>query len=131
MKKHGVVSVILRDGKMLVIRRGPEVVFPGYWAAPSGRMEPGESQSQTVVREVMEELGLEVEALAKVWECPTDDGLYTLHWWTVRLSSTDVRLAPGEVSEARWVTPEEFFALEPTFVGDREFFSDVLPKLIR
>jgi 8-oxo-dGTP pyrophosphatase MutT (NUDIX family) len=79
----------------------------------------------------MEELGLEVEALAKVWECPTDDGLYTLHWWTVRLVSSDLRLEPREVSEVRWVTPDEFFALEPTFVGDREFFSDVLPELLR
>jgi 8-oxo-dGTP pyrophosphatase MutT (NUDIX family) len=129
--KHGVVGVILREGKVLVIQRGPGVVYPGYWAAPSGRMEPGESQSETVVREVAEELGLEVEPIAKVWECPTDDGLYTLHWWTVRLLSNDLRLEPNEVSAARWVTPAEFFELEPTFEGDRGFFSDVLPKLTR
>jgi 8-oxo-dGTP pyrophosphatase MutT (NUDIX family) len=125
------MGVILREGKLLAIRRGPAVPYGGHWSLPSGRIEPGETQSEAVVREMAEEVGLEVEPIAKVWECPTDDGLYTLHWWTVRPCSSELQLHRGEVSDARWVTLAEFLALEPTFEGDREFVANVLPKLSR
>ncbi|MEJ8668583.1 hypothetical protein WKI71_08715 [Streptomyces sp. MS1.AVA.1] len=39
------------------------------------------------------------------------------------------RPRPGEVAEARWVTPEEFLSLDPVFEGDREFFERILPTL--
>lgn len=123
------IAVVLQDGKLLAIQRGPAVPYAGHWAPPSGTIEPGETQAQAVVREMAEELGLEVEPLAKVWECPTDDGRYTLHWWTARPLSSELRLDPGEVNAARWVTPEEFLALEPIFEGDREFVAEVLPAL--
>ncbi|HEV3472037.1 MAG TPA: NUDIX domain-containing protein, partial [Actinomycetota bacterium] len=81
------------------------------------------------VREVREEIGLDIEPLAKVWESPTDDGEWKLLWWTAEVSPGELRLDQQEVAEARWVTPEEFLHLEPTFEGDREFFERVLPTL--
>jgi len=123
------MAVIRRDGRVLAIRRGPEAAYSGYWSLPSGAIEPGESQPAAVAREVAEELGLEVTPLAKVWECPTDDGRILLHWWTARAQRFELTLDPREVSEARWVTPAEYFALEPGFRLDREFFARVLPTL--
>jgi len=123
------MAVIRRGGRVLAIRRGPRGPFSNYWSLPSGRIEPGETQAQAVAREVAEEVGLRVTPVAKVWECPTDDGSFTLHWWTVTLEVTELRLAPDEVSEARWVTSAEFLALEPAFEGDRVFFREVLPTL--
>jgi 8-oxo-dGTP diphosphatase len=96
---------------------------------PSGRVEPGETQEQAVVREVAEELGLMAKPVAKVWECPTDDGDFTLHWWLAEVDGYELRPDAGEVEEARWVTPDEFLELTPTFQGDRRFFRDVLPTL--
>lgn len=115
---------------MLVIRRGPEASFAGYWAPLSGTIEPGESQQETLVREVWEELGIRVTPLAKVWECDTDDGGYRLHWWTADMAPGELTPDAGEVSETRWVEPSEFSLLEPTFVGDREFFATVLPRIL-
>ncbi|MCL5876439.1 MAG: NUDIX domain-containing protein [Candidatus Bathyarchaeota archaeon] len=40
----------------------------GYWALPGGRMDPGETIEQTVVREVKEETGLTVEIVKVVGE---------------------------------------------------------------
>ncbi len=115
---------------MLVIRRAPGVLLPGYWTPLSGRIEPGESQEAAVVREVFEEVGLRVTAQAKVWECPTDDGGFVLHWWTAHVEQAEqLNLDPTEVSDARWVTAEEFLQLSPTFLGDRNFFANVLPEL--
>jgi 8-oxo-dGTP pyrophosphatase MutT (NUDIX family) len=55
--KQAIVGVVLRGERFVAIRRGPAVVFPGYWAPPSGRLEPGETQSAAVTREMAEELG--------------------------------------------------------------------------
>jgi 8-oxo-dGTP diphosphatase len=129
LRTQAVVPILRKQGRVLVIRRGSTVILPGYWCPPSGRIEPGETQEEAVVREVDEELGLVAKPVAKVWECPTDDGDFTLHWWTAEVEDYKLRPDPSEVGEVRWVTADEFLELEPTFVGDREFFSSVLPKL--
>jgi 8-oxo-dGTP diphosphatase len=126
---EAVVPIIKNQGRVLVIRRAPGVLLPGYWSPPSGRIEPEETQEQAVVREAQEELGIEVRPLAKVWECPTDDGEFILHWWIVEAASLQLRPDPTEVADLRWVTREEFLALEPTFAGDREFFRTIYPTL--
>ena len=67
---------------------------------------------------------------AKVWECPTDDGEFLLHWWTADIDPHELlRLDPTEVEDARWVTSDEFLELKPTFSGDRDFITHVLPTL--
>src|SRR5262245_38530257 len=121
------MAVIERGDAVLAIQRGPRGPYSGYWSLPSGRIEPGETQAAAVMREVAEEVGLAVSPGAKVWECPTDDGKFLLHWWTARPagSSAELTLDPREVSAARWVTAAEFLALEPGFAGDREFFARV------
>jgi 8-oxo-dGTP pyrophosphatase MutT (NUDIX family) len=126
---EAVVAVLARGGRLLVIRRGPRVLNPGYWTLPSGRIEPGESQPAALVREVREELGLAVRPVAKVWECATDDGTFRLHWWTARVGEGDPAPEPGEVAELRWLRPGEFRGLSPTFTGDHEFIDRVLPGL--
>lgn len=128
--REAVVAVLRQDGRVLVIRRGPQARMPGYWAPLSGTIEAGESQQEALVREVREEVGLRVTPQAKVWECPSEDGVYVLHWWTAAVHDPDaLRPDPGEVSEARWVTPAEYALLDPTFRGDEPFFTDILPSL--
>lgn len=128
-KRDAVVAVLARGSRFLVIRRGPRVSRPGYWTPLSGRVEPGESQPEALVREVREEVGLTVRPLAKVWECDTDDGAFRLHWWSAEVDPGDLVLDPDEVSDARWVLPAEFDRLRPTFADDRRFFIQVAPGL--
>jgi 8-oxo-dGTP diphosphatase len=127
---QAIVAVLRRGDRLLVIKRAPGVITPGYWTPPSGTIEPGETHEQALVREVEEELGVKATPIAKVWECPTDDGEFLLHWWTADIDSDELlRLDPAEVADARWVTCEEFLELEPTFFGDRDFMTHVLPTL--
>jgi 8-oxo-dGTP diphosphatase len=55
------------DNKILLIKRNT-IPFKGYWALPGGRMDPGETVEQTIVREVKEETGLDVIIVRKVGE---------------------------------------------------------------
>jgi 8-oxo-dGTP diphosphatase len=55
------------DNKILLIKRNTHP-FVGFWALPGGRMDPGETIEQTVVREVKEETGLDVKIVKVVGE---------------------------------------------------------------
>jgi 8-oxo-dGTP diphosphatase len=128
-RTESVVAVLRKGERLLVIKRAPGVILPGYWAPPSGTIEPGETQEETLVREVGEELGVKATPVSKVWECPTDDDKYLLHWWTADLAPRELHPDPSEVADVRWVTRDEFLRLEPTFAGDRDFVATVLPTL--
>jgi 8-oxo-dGTP diphosphatase len=123
-----VIAVLRKDDRVLAILRGPDVISPGWWTLPGGRIERGESEEEALVRELWEELGLHVTPLVKVWECDTDDGDFHLHWWTADFEG-ELHPEASEIAETRWVTPTEFLELEPTFGGDREFVEHVLPTL--
>ncbi|WP_420312252.1 NUDIX domain-containing protein [Streptomyces sp. YS-B37] len=129
-QREAIVAVLRRADRVLVIRRGPDSSRSGYWAPLSGKLEPGESQEEALVREVHEEVGLAVSPLNKVWESQADDGRFRLHWWTAtEIGNGTIVPDPGEVSEVRWVTPAEFLTMTPHFEADREFFERVLPGL--
>jgi 8-oxo-dGTP diphosphatase len=55
------------DNKILLIKRNTRP-FVGYWALPGGRMDPGETIEQTVIREVKEETGLIVTIVSRIGE---------------------------------------------------------------
>ncbi|POP42285.1 NTP pyrophosphohydrolase [Superficieibacter electus] len=60
MKTLDVVAAIIeRDGKILLARRPAHADQPGLWEFAGGKVEPGESQPQALVRELREELGIE------------------------------------------------------------------------
>lgn len=53
----GVAAVILNESNQLLLQKKSD----GSWSLPAGMIEPGESPSQAVIREVREETGLAVE----------------------------------------------------------------------
>lgn len=55
-----------KDRILLIKRSTPP--FVGYWALPGGRVDAGETVEQTIVREVKEETGLDVEVVRKIGE---------------------------------------------------------------
>jgi 8-oxo-dGTP diphosphatase len=59
---HVAVGVLTRpDGSVLLAERPAGKVMAGYWEFPGGKIEPGESAPDALVRELHEELGIAIE----------------------------------------------------------------------
>jgi 8-oxo-dGTP diphosphatase len=58
---HVVGAAIVEGGRVFLARRGPAMSMPGKWEFPGGKVEDGEAPEAALVREVAEELGIEIE----------------------------------------------------------------------
>ena len=58
-------AVCVEHNTLLLIQRG-QPPAQGMWSLPGGRVEPGESAAEAVIREVREETGLDVEVIREV-----------------------------------------------------------------
>ncbi|HXT07982.1 MAG TPA: 8-oxo-dGTP diphosphatase MutT [Roseiarcus sp.] len=56
------VALIDTDNRVLIAERPPGKALSGLWEFPGGKIEPGESPEQALIRELREELGIEVKA---------------------------------------------------------------------
>ena len=67
-----VVAGVITDvrGRILLARRGEDSDLAGLWEFPGGKREPGETSEATLVRELQEELGIEVEVGEVLIEVP-------------------------------------------------------------
>lgn len=100
------VGVIYKGGKILIARRHPRALLGGLWEFPGGKRERTESLKQCVIREVREELGIEVapEERIAVVEHAYSHFTITLHAYRCRF----LRGTPRALGCAafRWVSPQ-------------------------
>lgn len=119
---RGVVAVVVRDGKFLVIRRSQQVRSPGMFCFPGGSIEAGESEEVAVVREFAEELGAEISLLRRLWTSRTVTNV-RLAWWLVDLGEfAELRLNSLEVESVHWLTREEALELPDLLPSNRDFY---------
>jgi ADP-ribose pyrophosphatase YjhB (NUDIX family) len=61
-------AIILQNQNEILLIKRSTPPFVGYWALPGGRSEPNETVEQTAIREVKEEIGLNVSIMQKIGE---------------------------------------------------------------
>ena len=121
MERRQFVGLILvdREYRILLQLRGPSFAyFPNHWTLPGGMVERGESPEQALIREVKEELGLDLQRF-----CPfetvteeTSEGSVARHIFYGSISEEGKRhLILGEGSELRFFSSLEIPSLKIAF----------------
>jgi 8-oxo-dGTP diphosphatase len=105
-------AVIVRDGLVYCVQRGPDGSLPGMWEFPGGKIEPGEDEVSALTREIQEELLCEVRVGQKVTTTAHD-----YDFGTVRLTTYYCDLIAGEPSLTEhaaelWLQPDQLAGLE-------------------
>lgn len=106
-----VAAVIVRDGRVFATQRGYGE-WQGWWEFPGGKMEPGESPQEALVREIREELDAEISVgrlLETVeWDYPKFH--LTMHCFLCSLLSDSVHL--NEHEAAAWLTRDTLHSVK-------------------
>jgi 8-oxo-dGTP diphosphatase len=111
-----VVAAALVDdeGRVLLQRRAPDRAMAGLWEFPGGKVEPGELPEAALVRELREELGIEVDAAALVPACfasaPVGGRHMILLLYLCRAWRGEPR--PLDASALKWLRPADMIAAE-------------------
>ena len=121
--RRGIVAVILRGERFLVIRRSQHVRAPLAHCFPGGTIEPGEDEPTAVRRELKEELAVDATPLRLLWRSTTPWGV-ALAWWLTEIDHADVPVAnPLEVESFAWLTAAEIRQLPDLLASNLEFLA--------
>ncbi len=114
-------AIMLRaDGREFLLAQRPEgKVYAGYWEFPGGKVEPGETVRQALIRELQEELGITVTACS-----PWLTRVFTYPHATVRLNFWRVTAWDGEIGIT---APLEHSAVDWLPVGRPASVAPILP----
>jgi len=126
-----VASAIIENNKgQILLAQAPN--WNNKWTLPGGHIDPGEKISEAVVREVKEEVGLEVEFVDVVaWGELIDskDFHRPAHFiyfdGYCQVINEEVKLDNVEIKKYKWVTPEEALKLDLA-----DSFPDTIQKFI-
>ena len=102
-------AVFIREGHILIV---PSTRRPGYFVLPGGHVEEGEDYIQALIRELHEELNVEVHAADiehlsnYTLKAPRGRGkiitqLYLVHRWQGTLTPS------GDITGMQWITPHD------------------------
>lgn len=124
-RPFGVVAVIVRDGRFLLIRRSQRVVAPGLVCFAGGGVDPGESEQEALVREMQEELNVDVNPINRVWESISRSGS-VLGWWLAEIKDhQNPDPNANEVAEIFWLTADEILQRDDLLESMPLFFAAV------
>ena len=105
-------ALIFRAGKLLITQRHAKSHLGGLWEFPGGKREPGESFEACLVREIREEIGVEISVGELFEEIRHDYPEKSVH-----LKFFICRLLAGEpqrldCAAVKWIAPSELAAHE-------------------
>ena len=106
-----VAAIIHQDGKILATQRGYGE-WKGMWEFPGGKMEPGETEEQAIVREIREELNVGIGMERKVCTVEYDYPAFHLRMHCFWCSLTSGALELKEHQSAQWLERGQWNSVE-------------------
>ncbi len=123
MKKINVAAAILvKDNKYFIAKRNKDKHLGGFFEFPGGKQDNNETLEQTVVREIKEELNIDIVVNKKLGEEHYKDDIINvhLHYFFCTIKGGEIKL--NEHDDSAWVSKEEFKNYEFA-EGDKDIIS--------
>ncbi|WP_242527555.1 NUDIX hydrolase [Ktedonosporobacter rubrisoli] len=117
LNKHRAVLLQLRDDKSTI-------PYPNMWALPGGHIQEPETPQECILREIREELGLELKYVSLFTEAERSYGKEHTYWAYVDISLKDITLS--ERQAVQWFTRNEIKKMQLIYEDNRiieDFFT--------
>ena len=108
---HVVAAIIQHNNKILATQRGYGDYKDG-WEFPGGKIEPGETPEQALVREIREELAMTVEVERHIVDVSYDYPKFHLEMACFLCSITEGTPHLLEHEAARWLEPAKIDSVD-------------------
>jgi len=105
-----VAGALISESRVLVAQRKRPPELAGLWELPGGKVAPGETDAQALVRELREELGVEVVVGDRIGADVAISGGLTLRAYLV--SQTGGALPAHDHGALRWISAAELPELD-------------------
>ena len=105
-------AIIEKNGQVLTAQRGSAMAMPFKWEFPGGKINPGETPENSIIREIKEELGIDIQI--KTMLPPSSHSYPDLH---IRLYPFVCRISRGRIEPAehhavQWTGHDHLLALD-------------------
>lgn len=106
MMRESVCGVVINGTEVYVAKRLPDARYPDTWEFPGGKVEPGETPEEAIVREWEEEFNLEIEVdqlLSTLHGYQSASGhIYTIYLYKITVKDWE-KLQLNVHSDAKWI----------------------------
>jgi mutator protein MutT len=106
------VGIMHRNGLVLACQRRSTATYPLQWEFPGGKIEPGETPVQALIRELHEELAITAVPGDRIalQEWDYGDQKYRVHYY--RVDSFEGDLVNRVFEAIKWVRPQELLQMD-------------------
>ena len=112
MKTIRVVAAVIRsEDKIFATARGYGE-FKGQWEFPGGKIEPGETPQEALVREIQEELDVKTEVGDLIDTIEYDYSSFHLSMDCFWCNVTEGEIKLNEAEDARWLSKDELYSVD-------------------
>lgn len=124
-----VAAAIIHEGEVLAAQRSGPPALAGHWEFPGGKVEQGETETEALVRECQEELGVTITPQRFLGEVTNPYWRGSVRLWSAVLADPDDGLPSAlEHLALRWLGADELSTVD-WLPGNREFEAAVRPLL--
>lgn len=116
-------AIIIQNEKILLMQRGEHPHHPFQWEFPGGKINPEEMESECILREIDEELGIQVETLERLDPAEFDYGFKTIELIPFICFIQKGKIKLNEHVDYKWIKLQEAGAMDIS-EADRKVISN-------
>ena len=105
-------AAIIKEEKVLAMQRSEQMTLPGMWEFPGGKVEADETEQEALIREIKEELNVDITILDYI-----NEASYDYDFGTVILKVYTAKIIAGELSleehkDGKWLKADQLLDMD-------------------